>query len=34
MLDSAKELPPPDGILINGKGSADGAALAVEQGDI
>ncbi|CAD6259993.1 unnamed protein product [Miscanthus lutarioriparius] len=32
MLDSEKELPPPDGILINGKGSADGVAFAVEQG--
>jgi hypothetical protein len=34
MLDSGKELPRPDGVLINGKGGADVVDFAVEQGDI
>ncbi|RCV44944.1 hypothetical protein SETIT_9G414800v2 [Setaria italica] len=32
LLDSGKELPSPDGILINGKRSPDGANFTVEQG--
>lgn len=34
MLDNGKELPRPDGVLINGKGGADVVDFAVEQGDI
>ena len=33
MLDSGRELPFPDGILINGKRSPNGADFTVEQGD-
>jgi hypothetical protein len=32
MLDSGKQLPSPDGILINGKGP-NGASFTVEQGE-
>jgi hypothetical protein len=33
LLDSGKELPSPDGILINGKRNPGGAKFTVEQGN-